>query len=105
MIQGIRQRRKACAAALMWRTIPFARSPKNQFHKFLDLSLQLFPMAWSNVRSDLKSASPAAGAYLDYCRKLQAFVERNNVSKQRQIERDKAPTAKITLPTAVSEFT
>ena len=40
MIQGIRQRRKACAAALMWRTIPFARSPKNQFHKFLDLSLQ-----------------------------------------------------------------
>ena len=41
MIQGIRQRRKACAAALMWRTIPFARSTKNHFHRFLDLSLQV----------------------------------------------------------------
>ncbi|RYO73921.1 hypothetical protein DL766_005880 [Monosporascus sp. MC13-8B] len=40
MIEGLRRRQAACAAAPIWRTIPYARSAKNHFHKFLDLSLQ-----------------------------------------------------------------
>ncbi|KAK7757443.1 hypothetical protein SLS62_000458 [Diatrype stigma] len=38
-IQGLRRRQAACAAAPMWRIIPYAQSAKNQFHKFLDLAL------------------------------------------------------------------
>ncbi len=37
----MRRRQAACAAAPKWRTIPYAGTQKNQFHMFLDLSLQV----------------------------------------------------------------
>ncbi|RYP35737.1 hypothetical protein DL767_003682 [Monosporascus sp. MG133] len=58
-IEGLRRRQAACAAAPMWRTIPYARSAKNQFHKFLDLSLQATELV-EEADSVRMSANPGA---------------------------------------------
>lgn len=59
MIQGLRRRQAACAAAQMWRTIPYARSAKNQFHKFLDLALQVTELL-ENADAAQEPANPAS---------------------------------------------
>ncbi|RYP74000.1 hypothetical protein DL771_003311 [Monosporascus sp. 5C6A] len=59
MIEGLRRRQAVCAAAEMWRTIPYARSAKNKFHKFLDLALRATELV-EEADSVQISANPGA---------------------------------------------